>query len=475
MSKQLMSPHRIDYHLLLTARTPVSHHDPAVQDDSNQQTFNRQKQIVMNPLPAMTCDPEIIARFAEAHPVPVDIAAICADLSFQEFVGAVLVRLFLDMYNNGEGVGVFEGMGRYERLESRLRHAAICGQSLLQMWDRLCDSLNVPIHSGDDDLPLLDALTLPRIVQQSVLRSLVRDYRSIVAVAREWHRVGKLENEAYAERAGMMAMVQPKQVLSPTFNATADRLAVVAEVPQIQTNSLRHQMVREPGWLHLFGFLGLRETAPGQGPVPAGVEAMFYNGGNIASGAKQPTNVFGLSARIRELYPLLDLIGGVTDSFDIGEGRLQMASWLVCRENAEALRRIDGLDSPLLDVSVYEMMDDMTITRHAGQVGQGQMIVGFETLCAGAQVVVRCSLSPFARPETHGALVTALEAWEDNDGTVGGQAARGFGHCTMEYLKKHSWGNDCLAAYLQFLEDHQDEIRDGLVTGTLGTDKVVVS
>jgi hypothetical protein len=468
-------PHRVDYELLLTAKTAVSHHDPAVQDDSNQQSFNRQKQIICQPTTLAAVNQEMIDRFAAAHPVPLDIAAICADLTFPEYAGVVLVRLFLDAYNSRDGAGIFEGMERYSRLEARLRHAAIASSTLRRLWDRLCDSLKVPIHGGDTDLPLLDVLTLPGIAQQAVLRSLIQDYRSIVSIARLWHTTGKLENEAYAAAAGQMAMVNPKRVLEFAPLDAREVGAVIAEVPTISGNSLRHQMVREPGWLRLFGLLGMRDARPGLGPVPAGVEAMFYNGGNIESGAKQPSGTFGLAVAIRGAYPLLDLVGGVTDSFDVGESRLQIASWLVCRENAAALAGTPAEDLPAARLSVFDMMDDVTITRHAGQVGEGQMIVGFESLCAGAQAFVRLSLVPHTEPRTHGALVDAIEAWRADDATIGGGAARGFGHCTAEWLRRHEDADAYRQAYLDDVAANADALREGLVSGTLCTKSVVLT
>jgi hypothetical protein len=293
-------------------------------------------------------------------------------------------------------------------------------------------------------------------------------------------------------------MVNPKRALTfPPLDAR-EVGAVIAEVPTVSTNSLRHQMVREPGWMRLFGLLGLRavpseptpppgmiekilkrfgiRTArPGQGPVPAGAEAMFYNGGNIEAGAKQPSGTFGLAVAIREAYPFLDLVGGVTDSFDVGESRLQIASWLVCRENAGALAGTAAANLPNAQLSVYDMMDDVTMTRHAGQVGEGQMILSFETLCAGAQAFVRLSLTPHSDPLTHGALVDAIEAWRSDDGTIGGGAARGFGHCTAEWLRRHEDADAYRELYLADIAERAEELREGLVSGTLCTKSVVLT
>lgn len=467
-------PTRVDYELLLTGLTALSHHDPAVQDDSNALLFNRQKQLLPEDGVYLPPDPELLARFAEAHPVPVDIRDVLMDLSFPEFVGVVLVRIFLDAYNRGEGAGLFGGVERYSRLENRLRHAAIASHSLRRLWDRLCDSLQAPIHGGDEDFSLLSVLTLPAAVQQGVLRAIARDYRSIVAIARLWHTTAKLESPEYAAAAGKEAMIYPKAVV-PVQWVDDGGTARVVEAPTISANSLRHQLVREPGWLGLFGALGLREARPGAGAVPAGVEALFYNGGNIAAGAKQPTNTFTLASQIREAFPLLDLVGGVTDSFDLGESRLQVAGWIVCRENAVALAGTRAADLPAARVSVFDLLDEVTITRQAGQVGSGQMIVNAEALATGTQVYVRLSLSPFTRGLTHGALVDAIDRWREFDGTIGGAGGRGMGHCGSEWLTRPSEADAYAQAYRDDIVMRKDELIEALVSGKMGTDKVVLT
>jgi hypothetical protein len=468
-------PTRIDYELLLTATTPISHHDPAVQSDSNVLLFNRQKQLL--PYSEALDEPaqNLLYWFVSQHAYPYEIAPVFEDVSLPEFVGVVLVRLFLDNYNRGEGTGVFEGIGRYQRLEERLRAAAIASSSLRRLWDRLCDTLRVPIHGGQADEVLLNTFSLPQAVQQQALRSLTLDYRSIVSIARLWHTTEKLADPEYAEKAGKEAQIEPRQTLKFTKQEGRPSGTAVVEVPVISANSLRHQLVREPGWLSLFGALGLRSARPGLGPVPAGVEAIFYNGGNIEAGEKQPTGVFALSSQIREHYPFLDLVGGVTDSFDLGESRLQVAAWIVCQENAPALVDTPAGDLDALRLSVFDMMDDVTITRQAGQVGEGQMIVNAEALASGAQVYVRLRLAPHTRALTHGALVDAVEWWRANDATLAGGAARGMGWTQSEWLATVAGAEEYAAAYRADVEARREELIDGLVTGTLGTGKVVLT
>jgi hypothetical protein len=467
-------PHRVEYELLLTAQEPISHHDPAVHDKSNHKVFNRQLQgLPCTELPAPSS--QIVAWFSNQHLVPVDIAAIAEDLAFHEFVGVVIVKMFLDAYNHGDGVGIFKDEERYERLETRLHHAAISSSSLRQLWDRLCDTLCVPIHAEKADRDILAALALPDAIQQMVLQGLMQDYRSIVSIARLWNRTAKLENAEYAKKAGQEAVIEPKQVI--LFDALSGRDAgtVYVEVPAITANGLRHELVREPGWLRLFGQLGLRAARPGLGPVPAGCEAILSNGGNIEAGAHEPSGAFALKNQIRETYPILDLVGGCTDSFMLGESRLTVGSVLVCRENAPRLAKTAAANLPNARVSVYDMMDDVTITRSALQVGEGQGITSFETLAIGAQVVVRFGLQPFTRVVTHGALVDAVDAWQDLSGTICGQAARGFGHCTAEWLRRHEDADAYRQAYLDDVAANADALRAGLTSGTLCTKNVVLT
>lgn len=471
----IVYPNAIKYELLLTLDTAVSHHDPAVQDDSNRMLFNRQKQLLPIVGGAAMTTPEQMDRIAGAHLVPLDVAAIMQDLSFPEFVGVVLARMFLDMYNSQEGTGLFEGKERYSRLETRLHMAAIPAVSLRTWWDRLCKTLDVGIHAGAHDVALMDLLSLPSGTQQLALRALTDDYRSIVSLARLWHTTAKLASEEYAQKAGVEAMVQPLQRLQfavPESGACGVR---VVEVPAVSGNSLRHQVVREPGWLHLCNALGLTAAQPGQGQVPPGVEAIFYNGGNIEAGAKQPSNVHALANAARALYPLLDLLGGVTDSFDLGESRLRVAGWLVCKENREALRGSPAYDLPSASVSVYDMIDDVTLTRQAGHTGLGQMIYTFETLLSGAQIVCRLVLAPQTSLATQGALVAAVETFLDQDNTIGGQAARGFGWVHGQWLGDAPTLKEDRQVYEDYLKHNRDALLAGLMDGTLGTGSKILS
>jgi hypothetical protein len=469
LSPRTIVPTAPIYDLLLTATTPLSHHDATVRDDSNRMLFNRQRQFVGGGATGGAALPATAAAaLAAAHPIPSDLLDVFDGITVGEFVATALVRLFLDLYNSAEGTGLFAGMERYGRLESRARQAAISAATLRTWWDRLCDGLVVPIHGGDHDAALLRLLTVPIPLQQRTLRLLAREYRSIVAVARLWHQTAKLSSPEYAAAVGRD--IAGEAVPVPLAADPDDPGAAIVDVPQVTANSLRHQIVREPSWSHLRDHLGLVDATPGRGPLPQGVEAIFYNGGNIASGAKQPANVFGLSLAVRRAFPSLDLLGGVTDSFDLGESKLRVAAWLVCRENAAALAGSPAADLPTARVSVFDLLDDVTLTRQAGAVGTGQMLWSFETLCPGAAVLCRLGLAPFTPELTRGALFAAVDRYLAEDASLGGQAARGFGRVVGEWLVGPTpTDRAAKEAYETYLEDNRDALLAALRDGSLGS------
>jgi hypothetical protein len=475
-------PQSVRYDLVLTALSPISHHDAAKQDDSNRMLFNRQKLLIPAPTEQTRPAQDQIDWICKANPVPADMRPIVESLDFPTFVGTALVRLFIGEYGSrsgGDGEGLFSGAERYGRLEPRVATAASGTSTLRGFWDRLCSQMGVGIHSGVLDTRLVALLGLPAGVRRLVLRALVEHSRTTVLVARSWLSVQKLADPRYAEKAGQatISRSEPDGVMSYAAESIelGSSLAQVVDVPCVSPNSARHQLVRAPAWRHLARRLGLAgHVRPGQGDLPPGVEAIFVNCGNIRAGAKQEGAAFALAAEIRERYPSLDLLGGVTDTFDLGASALRVNAWVVCRENARALGgHAERL--PAASVSVFDMVDDVTHTRQQHR-GEGQMIYSFETLLAGAQLLVRLSVDPFARSVTHGALVCALR--EVTKGSVvGGQGARGFGAMDIEIAAVPE-GVDSEAAaaeYESYIDLNADALLDGLDTGKMGTTKVVLS
>ena len=474
MGEITVYPEAIVYEVLLTATQSISHHDPAVQDKSNRLLFNRQKQRLEYPVDPEPADQGLLDAICKANPLVGDMAVIGRDLSFPEFAATVLVRYFLDIYNtrnSGEGEGLFSGKERYTMLEARFRQAAICAATLRSFWNRLVNAMQVSAHPSEYDQELLMLFSLPRGLQHQVLRSLADDYRSVLALARLWYQVRR---EPAPQTTLFTRAPEPVVLHFDAASLHAEGGSRIVEVPAVSANSIRHQLVREPAWMHLVTRLGLYPDEPGKGPVPAGVEAIFYNGGNIEAGAKQPSNPFALANEIRSRYPSLDLLGGVTDSFDLGESRLRVGAWVVCKENAKALAGSPAADLPAAKESIFDLIDDESRTRMAGRTGIGQMIYNYESLCPGTQILCRFTLQPFTPVLTQGALQAALSWWMVQDRSIGGQAARGHGDVVGEWLL-YPEDEKPLEMYEAYLTEHADELRQGLIEGTLGTKTKVVS
>ncbi len=458
---------RARYSLLLTFQQPVSHHDPATADGSNQSLFNRQGQIIRSEGSKATASSDQMAVIAQAHLVPADLVGIFEDMPFPEFVAVALTRLFIEMHGGQDGEGLFSGMERYRYLETRMRTAAIPSQTLRAYWSRLCKLLNVGLHSGKHDLELLDLLSVPSGTQMAALRVLISQSHSVIPIARRWAEIRKLASEEYAQAVGKMALVTPMHEMEFGANDDpSDCSARVIEVPAISSNAIRHSLVREPGWMHMVDRLGLLAAKPGEGELPAMVEALFVNGGNLEGAA--PSNAFALAAEIKDRYPLLDLLGGCVGSFFLQDSRLQVSAWLVCAENATALP--DGL--ALAGVSAFDQLDDVTLTRRATEQGLGQMITGFEALKTGAQVYVELDVLPQTHARTHGALLAATQYALEQLPTLGGQGARGYGRYEALWMTRHVEAKAFETEYESYLDANRDELVAGLVDGTLGTGKL---
>lgn len=472
----VVRPQTTIYEVLLTTTTAVSHHDPAVQDDSNRSLFNRQTMLLDMTSDAPIADWGQRESVSLANKVPLELAPIAEQLSFSEFVATALVRLWLDIYNRGDGTGLFEGAERYQRLETRLRLASIPAGTLRALWDRLCRELQVPIHAQKYDEALFDLCSLPLGTQQNVLRVLSEDYRSTVSIARFWHQLVKNLDADYAERSGSEQTMDAMIALDfPNDDEPDAARTLRIEAPSVSANSVRHQMVREPAMLHLMAALGLDPSVPGQGPLPAGVEMILNNGGNIAQGAKQPSNVHKLQWQIRGMLPSLDLVGGVTDTFDLGESRLDVATWVVCKENADGLDGSPAAQMPRAHTSIFDMLDDVTLTRGGGTKERGQMVYSFETLAKGAQILCRFALKPFTPVLSQGALVAAIDYFLDNQGTIGGQSARGFGQVRGEWVNRPNDADEYRQEYEDYLAMRKTELVSAVCDGTLGADKIVCS
>lgn len=479
--------------VLLTATEPISHHDPRKGGESNTLTFLRMPQLVHRQFDDTPVYQHLIDRLTAQHPMPESVADLTSRFTLVEFVACAYVRLAIDIYNGYDGSGLFTGMERYQMLDNRLETSAVKAGSLRGLWDYLTAELNLGIHPERYDEPLAAFFALPPSLQFQVLATLSDQHKTMVSVARLWHTKNKRQSEAYAQKAGVAALGETETFAYYDVSAMPDAPTVsILRLPTVSVNSLRHQMVRHPGMLDLFERIGFTPAqVGGDGPLAPAMESLFDSGGNIQAGAQDPAKIpglanlvamfgnggykdagakerangFFLAQQIRKAYPLLDLVGGVCNAFDLGESMLAVSAHLVCAENRGALPEAVAA-SPQAQHSAFDYLSEITRTRHA-VIDAGQMIYNYEVLIEGTQVYAEFILKPIASSITRGALHSALEYYARNLSNIGGQVARGHGLVDVAFL--NAVDADALAEYRAYLRDNAEQLRQWLLDGSLGT------
>jgi hypothetical protein len=233
-------------------------------------------------------------------------------------------------------------------------------------------------------------------------------------------------------------------------------------VPSISENALRAVLFRNPLHDDLVRRLGI-----GPGELPQAIVNLLFSGGSMAAGSKAPGDEMALGHAIKRAYPSIDLLGGAVDGFILPRSRLKLAAWLVAREYVPALRIIaPELADEAEQVSAFDMLSEETRTRGTGAESAGnQMIYTYETLAAGAKLLVEITLDPHTGAATAGALRHALGCW---DGYLGGQGRQGRGRMVIEATDLPPED-----AYLEHLAAHGEAMAQGLRDGTLTAGKVV--
>jgi len=427
--------------LLATFTTPVSHHDPATATSANVTTFLRRKMVVEKD--AAEIDPDRIQDLVERLPVPEPLAPIFHDLTVPEFLAAAAIRQFLQMHN---GQGLLDGKDRYNRLQSRAEFCAIRATSMYSWWGGMVRELQGAAPYRNDAQTVL-LLGMPTALAQLVFVELIENAASAIALARMWA-------EHDGERQQYVALALPP------LGETSSQVTVPG--PAFSANSARHEIVREPGAIHLLNALDLRFD-----DLPDMVAAMLYNGGDLSGTA--PANAFALKRQICETYPLLALIGGSTKGFILGSSNLEVSAWLVTTEYQKMLEPF-GVRP---EISAFDLLDRDEQTRHAaGRVDGSPMPYAFETLAAGTQVVIDLRLRPYATPLEVGALAAAVDTYMGADSTLGGQSARGYGLAVADIIQQPETDMQARRQeYEAYLAENKDDLAAGLLDGTLGTGK----
>lgn len=233
------------------------------------------------------------------------------------------------------------------------------------------------------------------------------------------------------------------------------------QVPAISENALRSVMVRTPIHDDLIQRLGI-----GEGELPQAVVNLLWSGGSMAAGSKAPAQAMEIGHNLKKTYPSLDLLGGAVDGFILPKSRLNLSAWLVCSENRRALSYVAPEIAETAAVSAFDMIAEETRTRGTGSDSEGnQMVYTYETLTAGAQILVEFTLDPHTPDLTLSCLGAALAAW---DGFVGGQGRQGRGR--MAIVSHDLPAPD---AYHEYVAANADTLRDGLKDGTFGSKTVL--
>lgn len=239
-----------------------------------------------------------------------------------------------------------------------------------------------------------------------------------------------------------------------------------AWVPSVSENALRSVGIRQPLADHLMGECGI-----GVGELPKSVVALHYTGGKLNKGASAPLDENTLGHQVRRLYPSLELLGGAVDDFILPRGRLRLAAWIVAAEYADSLALI-GAPADVVAraraVSAFDLLGEEVRTRGttAGEGGgDNQMLYSYEVLAEGVEIYLEATLEPTTSPAAAGALALALSRW---DLYFGGQARQGRGRLGIAGIDMPD-----PQPYLDHLEQHRETLREGLISGKLGSDKVL--
>jgi len=460
--KVIVVPKTTTVSIIMSAQKAISHHDPSLADESNARLFNRRPMLVQV---SGDFSDEVLNSVYTLNPVPPDMVEMFRRFSASEFIASAFVAAFVDAYNTSDGMGYFGNADKFQALRSRLKQAAVKSFDLCQCWSALCEAMGVGVVESKHLSRVMVLYKVSRPLAYTALGKLIGSSAGYVTIAQYWHDQRKL-----AERGAEYAAARGQDevelaVVEPVKEASLGAM-VKLDVPAISENSLRHQL-REAGYRHLFAALRIeRDDRPGWGALPEMVEALFVNGGNIVKGASAPSSSHTLAAKIRTAYRLVDLFSGTTKAFWLGTGKLTgLRCWLVCRENAAAL----PLDDPLMQVSAFDMLDGVTETRRATERGEGQMIQSFETVVPGAKIYAEFDLDRYTHPLTLGAFQAALDTYLADRPELGGQSARGYGFVDGVVKQSLPEGESLKAQYETSLAEGYEELRSGLIDGTLTT------
>lgn len=199
---------------------------------------------------------------------------------------------------------------------------------------------------------------------------------------------------------------------------------------------------------------------------------LLRSGGALEKGGSSDIDV-GLRREIRDVVPVIDLLGGSTGN-QMFSGTVDIHHMtLVCRENnyrteqecddswrefADGMfqtRMDDNPDDTGMDVDFgfdFDADDD-------DAAGDQQMIYHFDTIVPGATFEHTVRFESYTTELARSCLLHGLRLWQ-NEGVIGAMSASGLGRIDIEYDTDLSGGN----RYIEFVESRSGEITDALDT-----------
>lgn len=125
-----------------------------------------------------------------------------------------IIKTFLDLYNSGDGTGLFAGINRYQILCARAKIAAYKSKTLVDFWSNLLGQLKCPISNKNNDGDVFSVIllndnsigdlsleqdTFNNAVDLKIIDCFINKSEMIVMIARNIHSEEKAENKSKKE------------------------------------------------------------------------------------------------------------------------------------------------------------------------------------------------------------------------------------------------------------------------------------
>ena len=392
----------------------------------------------------------------------------------------------------GKGEGLFSGSHRYSQLLTRLH---IVGSqyngSLFELYASLLNELRITsvVRGMASLIPLY--MALPRSVQVDVSAVLYKLAQPCLLAARAWKDVsGDLEGDDDSDD-GVVDLTEVASSAYGCFDPTGKVAGcslqfVEAAVPTVSSVAFRHIVFRETLANHLLAETGLGSLAQvsHRGLLPEYVTQLLSNGGNIVPSRQAPSNSEAINQAIRSLFPMIELVSGNVPTHMLSPGALAVANWTLCRQNNQftALKGRGYSD----DRDAADLLTTATYTRgvppgsdHTRE--SGQMLYTHTVMKPGSRILLEVRFQPFTSPLARGAAFFALQRWLVSGGHIGGFAGSGNGQMQLVELQTApdvlvpgksapapEVYEDLADHYEQYVVSHSDELREALVSGSLG-------